>query len=140
VLSANENENFNSFVQALDLSESDILPAEKGGVDDKDFSGVQELKIELVEISVTGKKNEENVSQCNETTSNLFEYKLLTDSSCHVLLLPNEFFIWFRKEERDDLMKNSFKIAKHIIKNFSLNQKIKWGTTSEGLESVVFMS
>jgi len=142
VLSANEDENLCPFLEALNLSETDILSADQGGLDDKDFSGVQELKIELVEISVSGNPNDENnvIKQSKETSSNLFEYKTLTNSSCHVLLLPNEFFIWFRKEERDTLMRNSFKIANHIIKNFNLDQKTKWATTSEGLESVVFMS
>lgn len=37
-------------------------------------------------------------------------------------------------------MKNAFKIARHVIKSYKLSDKIKWSTTSEGLENVIFKS
>lgn len=44
---------FNEFLETLGITEDDIQEASKGGVDDKEFSHAQELKIELIEISLT---------------------------------------------------------------------------------------
>jgi len=71
ILNANENaETFKLFLEGLELQESDIQTAQQGGEDDKDFSLTQQVKIELVEITVSDVS--EDVQHSNETVSGKF--------------------------------------------------------------------
>jgi len=124
-------------MNALGMRPEQILPAESGGEDDKQFDAVQELKIQLIAIEFEG---DTLFTEGSTSNSHNFSWEELKQSKCSALILPNEFYLWFNASIYKKLAKHAFKIANNVIENSGLDPRTKWSTVVEDLESITFKS
>jgi len=78
------------FLSSLNLRLDQILPAEKGGTDDLQFSNTQSARVTLATIEIDPNNLEVKIINKDDDEASEFKYDDLMDTTVSALILPNE--------------------------------------------------
>lgn len=89
VTTVNES-NMDEFLESLQLKSTDILPADQGGIDDKQFSTTKSARVILATVAVDQSNSSVKIVSQDDDEGTDFKYDDLLETEVSSLILPNE--------------------------------------------------